>query len=127
MEEACVDYAKFILTLGFCIPFSVILFCSFSILLRLRQLAKVRKMMKVDKNQVDDRERKVTYMILLMILAFFISWFFYALVCIMRVFGLDCPDYLVGLAVVSAKTGPWTNSIIFIFLQKDVINDSNIF
>lgn len=64
-------------------------------------------------------ERIVTLMVLLMIVAFLISWLGYAILCVLRLFDLDCPDYLVGYAVLFTKTGPWTNTVVFIFLNPE--------
>ena len=67
-----------------------------------------------------NREKRVTHMILLMILAFLTAWAPYALLCILRLTGNTYPDYAVGVAMMAAKMGAWMDTIVFILLNPSV-------
>ena len=68
------------------------------------------------------RERRVTKMIFLMILAFLGAWSGYAILGIIRIHGYaDFSDYLIGVAMMLAKCGAWTNTIIFIWMNQEVL------
>jgi uncharacterized membrane protein YhaH (DUF805 family) len=66
------------------------------------------------------REQKVSVMVFLLIFAFLVSWSPYAIVCIMRLFDVIYSPYVVGLALLLAKSSGLTNVIIFILLNKKV-------
>ena len=74
----------------------------------------------MDKDLVAERERKVTMMVFLMVFAFLGAWSGYALLCILRLFGIYSPDYAVGIAMMAAKAGGWLNTIVFIFMNTQV-------
>lgn len=59
-------------------------------------------------------------MILLMILAFLTAWAPYALLCTLRLTGMNYPDYAVGVAMMAAKMGAWMDTIVFILLNPSV-------
>ena len=68
------------------------------------------------------RERRVTKMIFLMIVAFLGAWSGYAILGIIRIHGYaDFSDYLIGVAMMLAKCGAWTNTIIFIWMNQEVL------
>ena len=59
-------------------------------------------------------------MVLLMIFAFLGSWSGYAILCILRLFGINSSDYAIGFAMMFAKMGGWNNTVIFIFVNPEV-------
>ena len=120
MDEACFDFARYIFTFGFAIPLSLIIGSAFLILVKLKEHSKVQANLNVKKDLIASRERKVTMMVLLMVFAFLLSWSGYATICILRLLGIQTSDYGIGMALLFAKTGGWTNTIVFIFLNPDV-------
>ena len=66
------------------------------------------------------RERKVTFMVIFMIMSFLIAWLGYALVCILRLVGVQVSPYAVAVAMLLAKVGGLLNAIVFIFMNVQV-------
>ena len=57
-----------------------------------------------------------------MIVAFLGAWSGYAILGIIRIHGYaDFSDYLIGVAMMLAKCGAWTNTIIFIWMNQEVL------
>ena len=57
-----------------------------------------------------------------MIVAFLGAWSGYAILGIIRIHGYaDFSDYLIGAAMMLAKSGAWTNTIIFIWMNQEVL------
>lgn len=120
MDEACFDYARYILLFGFAVPLTCVIVSSVLIIFKIKQHSKVQAALKVKKQQISERERKVTMMVLLMVFAFLLSWSGYAACCILRLFGIAINDWGIAFALLMAKTGGWNNTVIFIFLNPDV-------
>ena len=76
--------------------------------------------MNKDKDVAVERERKVTMMVFIMALAFLGPWSGYAILCVLRLFGIHSNDYAVGVAMMAAKAGGWLNAIVFIFMNTQV-------
>ena len=74
----------------------------------------------ISKDLVAERERKVTKMVFLMVFAFLGAWSGYAILCILRLFGIHSPDFAIGIAMMLAKAGGWLNTIVFIFMNTQV-------
>ena len=66
------------------------------------------------------RERKVTFMVMLMVMSFLIAWLGYALVCFLRLMGVQVSPYAVAVAMLLAKVGGLLNAIVFIFMNVQV-------
>ena len=73
-----------------------------------------------NKESAHKRERKVTCMVFLMVLAFILAWTGYALVCILRLLHQTVSDTAVAWAMLLAKNGGWLNAIVFVFMNKQV-------
>ena len=155
MDPEHVTYAYFLLTFGFCIPSAVVILSSFMVLIKLKQVRartghdnkpmRSRKManllheftilqhsqtqMSLNKNksQIVNRERKVTFMVMLMVMAFLVAWSPYAILCFLRLLGFMPGPTLVGSAMLFAKSSGSTNPIIFIFLNTQVIIFTTMF
>ena len=69
---------------------------------------------------VHKRERKVTFMVMLMIASFLSAWMGYALVCFLRLIGVDVATVYVAISLLSAKMGGLLNAIVFIFMNTQV-------
>ena len=59
-------------------------------------------------------------MILTMVFFFFAAWFPYAMICLLRIFGIGYPDFYVAIAMMSAKSSAWTNTAIYIGMNYHV-------
>ena len=66
------------------------------------------------------RERKVTFMVIFMIMSFLIAWLGYALVCFLRLMGVQVSPYAVAVAMLLAKVGGLLNAIVFVFMNVQV-------
>ena len=84
------------------------------------QHTKIQETLNQDNMAVTNREKRVTQMILLMIVAFLTAWSPYALLCILRLSGHSYPDYAVCIAMMAAKMGAWMDTIVFILLNPSV-------
>ena len=78
--------------------------------------------MTMDSKTMAEREKGVTHMVFLMILAFLSAWAPYAILCILRLIGQTYPDYAVGIAMMCAKMGAWMDAIVFILRNPSVKN-----
>ena len=76
--------------------------------------------MNMKSNVISSRERKVTLMVFLMVIAFVGAWSGYGILCILRLIGIDFPPLSIGISMLIAKTGACLNPIIFIFLNNQV-------
>ena len=76
--------------------------------------------MDTDNKTIADREKGVTHMVFLMILAFLSAWAPYAILCILRLIGQTYPDHAVGIAMMCAKMGAWMDAIVFILRNPSV-------
>ena len=75
----------------------------------------------MNKQAIQRRERKVTYMVLLMFVAFMGAWGAYASICLVRlIFGIETNPLIVGYAMLAAKTSGVLNPIIFILMNSQV-------
>ena len=73
------------------------------------------------KSQViSSRERKVTFMVFLMVAAFVGAWSGYGVLCILRLLDYDFTPLQIGISMLVAKTGACLNPVIFIFLNGQV-------
>ena len=81
-------------------------------------------MMEMLKDKQKSREKKVTFMLMLMIMAFLMSWSPYAIICIMRlVFGYAfLSPTIVAQAVVFAKGSVVWDPFFFILLNSQVMH-----
>ena len=61
-----------------------------------------------------------------MILAFLAAWTGYAILSIIRLYGSGFSDYLIGFAMMMAKSGAWLNTIIFIIMNQEVNTITNV-
>ena len=61
-----------------------------------------------------------------MILAFLAAWTGYAILSIIRLNGSGFSDYLIGFAMMMAKSGAWLNTIIFIIMNQEVNTITNV-
>ena len=92
------------------------------------QHTKLQIGIKMNKDLVEEREKKVTKMVFLMVFAFIGAWSGYALLCILRLFGIHSSDIAFGLVMFAAKSGGWLNTLVFIFMNTQVSNHlSNMF
>lgn len=66
------------------------------------------------------RERRVTLMILAMLVAYLGTWTPYAVICILRMCGFHLSPLMDGYALLTAKTSGAINPFIFIFMNKSV-------
>ena len=66
------------------------------------------------------RERRVTLMILAMLVAYLGTWTPYAVICILRICGFHLPPLLDAYALLTAKTSGAINPFIFIFMNTSV-------
>ena len=66
---------------------------------------------------VHKRERKVTFMVMLMITSFLIAWMGYALVCFLRLIGFQVSPMAVAAAMLLAKMSGVLNAIVFVFMK----------
>ena len=69
---------------------------------------------------VHRRERKVTFMVMLMITSFLTAWLGYALVCFFRLMGVQVSPLAVAVAMLLAKVGGLLNAIVFVFMNVEV-------
>jgi len=116
-HENCLTYAIFILGMGFIFPLSCISTASYLIVIKLRQHTKLQIGINMNKDLVEEREKKVTKMVFLMVFAFIGAWSGYALLCILRLFGIHSSDIAFGLVMFAAKSGGWLNTLVFIFMN----------
>ena len=86
------------------------------------QHTKLQIGIKMNKDLVEEREKKVTKMVFLMVFAFIGAWSGYALLCILRLFGIHSSDIAFGLVMFAAKSGGWLNTLVFIFMNTQVSN-----
>lgn len=117
------DYSIYILVGGFIIPTSIVLASSFFTVLRLRQLGKMQDYLrkkKINKIILSSSEKRATVMVIVMVFSFFAAWTGYSLICLLRIFGVDYPDYMVAIAMMTAKSSAWTNTLIYIGMNKPV-------
>ena len=89
------------------------------------QHTKLQIGIKMNKDLVEEREKKVTKMVFLMVFAFIGAWSGYALLCILRLFGIHSSDIAFGLVMFAAKSGGWLNTLVFIFMNTQVNNHFN--
>ena len=61
---------------------------------------------------VHKRERKVTFMVMLMITSFLIAWMGYALVCFLRLIGFQVSPMAVAAAMLLGKMSGVLNEIV---------------
>ena len=137
-HENCFAYGKFLLVFGFLVPLGIMVFSGFNIVLKLKEVkinlfstlskvlsfqfqhTKIQETLNQDNMAVTNREKRVTQMILLMIVAFLTAWSPYALLCILRLSGHSYPDYAVCIAMMAAKMGAWMDTTVFILLNPSV-------
>ena len=86
------------------------------------QHTKLQIGINMNKDLVEEREKKVTKMVFLMVFAFIGAWSGYALLCILRLFGIHSSDIAFGLVMFAAKSGGWLNTLVFIFMNTQVRN-----
>ena len=86
------------------------------------QHTKLQIGIKMNKDLVEEREKKVTKMVFLMVFAFIGAWSGYAFLCILRLFGVHSSDIAFGLVMFAAKSGGWLNTLVFIFMNTQVSN-----
>ena len=119
-HENCMSYGKFILGFGFILPLICICTSSILIVRKLRQHTQLQIGINMNKDLAAEREKKVTKMVFLMVFAFLGAWSGYALLCILRIFGIHSSDIAFGLVMFAAKTGGWLNTFVFIFMNTQV-------
>ena len=69
---------------------------------------------------VHKRERKVTCMVMLMVTSFLVAWSGYALVCFLRLMGVQVSPMAVAVAMLLAKVSGLGNAIVFVFMNVQV-------
>ena len=74
------------------------------------------------KHVIAKREKKVTLMVFLMVMAFVGAWTPYATIAILRIWGIDIADYGVVAAMMVSKLASWGNTLVLIFLNREVYN-----
>ena len=68
------------------------------------------------------QQRKLTITIILMTLAFYLTWILYAINCLLAMSGIILPHAYNVIAVLVAKSGIVINPIIYIFFNNNVGN-----
>ena len=67
-------------------------------------------------------QRKLTILITLMTLSFYITWLPYAINCLLAMSGVILPHAANVIAILFAKSGTVINPILYIFFNKEVSN-----
>lgn len=117
------DYSIYVLTAGFLIPTLVVIFSSILTVYRLNQYSKLQealKKKKIYKEIISSSERRATFMILIMVFFFFGAWAGYSFICLLRIFEVDYPDVSVAIAMMTAKSSAWINTVIYIGMNYQV-------
>lgn len=117
------SYSWYILSLGFFLPVIVIGCSSYLIVIKLKNHgAQIKTNVNKNLEVVHKRERKVTFMVMLMITSFLIAWMGYALVCFLRLIGFQVSPMAVAAAMLLAKMSGVLNAIVFVFMNVQFRN-----
>ena len=65
-------------------------------------------------------QKRLTILTASMTISFYICWMPYAIICILKMFGVSVPHLINIFAPLLAKSGVIINPIIYIFFNKDV-------
>ena len=77
--------------------------------------------MNMNKASIMSRERKVTFLVLLMFFAFMVAWAPYATICLLRLIqGIKPTPATVAISMLCAKTSACINPIIFTLFNAQV-------
>lgn len=117
------SYSWYILSLGFFLPVIVIGCSSYLIVIKLKNHgAQIKTNVNKNLEVVHRRERKVTFMVMLMITSFLFAWTGYALVCFLRLMGVQVSPMAVAVAMLLAKVSGLLNAIVFVFMNVQFRN-----
>ena len=76
----------------------------------------------MNKASIASRERKVTFLVLLMFFAFMVAWAPYATICLLRLIqGIKPTPTIVAISMLCAKSSASINPIIFTLFNAQVI------
>ena len=68
----------------------------------------------------DKRQRKTTFLLLIMTISFYVSWTPYAINSILAMSGVGLPRLVNVIAILCSKSGTVINPILYIFYNKNV-------
>ena len=117
-DERYFGYSVYILVAGFVIPVIILVVASTCTILRMKYYYKLQKKLKYKKEIINRNEQKDTAMVLIMAFVFFLSWSGYSIICLLRIFGVTYPDASVAIAMMTAKSSAWTNSMIYVGMNS---------
>ena len=87
----------------------------------LLQHSQKQKSMNMNKASIMSRERKVTFLVLLLLFAFMVAWAPYATICLLRLIqGIKPTPATVAISMLCAKTSACINPIIFTLFNAQV-------
>ena len=79
-------------------------------------------MANASKSNSKHKERRASLMVLLMILAFLVSWLPYSVICFVKMAGYDVTPTMSALPLLCAKSSICWNPIIYVVLNDQVCN-----
>eukprot|EP00094_Tigriopus_californicus_P011187 TCALIF_10796-PA protein Name:"Similar to Pineal opsin (Petromyzon marinus)" AED:0.10 eAED:0.10 QI:118/0.8/0.83/1/0.8/0.66/6/148/385 len=117
-DPKSIGFNWYMLSLGFFLPTSAMVYTSGSVLLNLKVNASNQKAASVIRRSAQKRENKVTRMVMFMMTSFTICWFPYALMCLYRILIGHTAPLMSAFPLLFAKSSICWNPIIYILMNN---------
>eukprot|EP00095_Tigriopus_kingsejongensis_P001031 maker-scaffold587_size153100-snap-gene-0.29 protein:Tk01031 transcript:maker-scaffold587_size153100-snap-gene-0.29-mRNA-1 annotation:"hypothetical protein DAPPUDRAFT_302649" len=119
-DHSSIGYNWYMLSLGFFLPMSIIVFTSVCVIVNLKMNVANQASSSVIRRNAQKRENKVNRMVLFMISSFSVSWTPYAVMCIYRIIVGHTTPLMSAFPLLFAKSSICWNPIIYVLMNNQV-------